>query len=154
MKNSIFTHRALATFLATLALVIVLCSFGDNNTQRFKDAVMNLGNTSHTLTNEFDYWPECGIRVTGSHLDSLISLSDLELMLPCPLYNSGPHHRLSTDTETVKWPDGHKLSPLCERAIPLSQRRRRLLSHQFLRHFSLGVEEVYAFGVILVSIAL
>ena len=84
-------------FLAFSAITIVFafsaCNNKDNeNVQRFKDAVINLDNTSHTLTDEFDYWPECGIRVTGSHLASLISLTELQEMLPCPLYVSGPHH--------------------------------------------------------------
>ena len=65
---------------------------GIDITQRFKDAALNLDKTYHTLTDEFDYWPECGIRVTGSHLASLISLTDLQQMLPYPLYVSGPHH--------------------------------------------------------------
>ena len=64
----------------------------EQNVQRFKDAVINLDNTHHTLVDEFDYWPECGIRVMGSHLASLISLTELQAMLPCPLYVSGPHH--------------------------------------------------------------
>ena len=64
----------------------------DSHAQRFKEAALNLDKTTHTLVDEFDYWPECGIRVTGSHLASLISLSELQQMLPCPLYVSGPHH--------------------------------------------------------------
>ena len=93
MKHSHVTHRMGTTFLAALTLIIIFSSFGgDSHTQRFKDAIMSLDNTIHTLTAEFDYWPECGIRVTGSHLASLISLTDLQKMLPCPLYVSGPHH--------------------------------------------------------------
>ena len=68
------------------------CNNDKENVQRFKDAAMNLDKTNHTLTDEFDYWPNCGIRVTGSHLASLISLEELQKMLPCPLYVSGPHH--------------------------------------------------------------
>ena len=80
--------------IAAIAIAFTLSAFisGSDNTQRFKDAALNLDNTYHTLTDEFDYWPECGIRVTGSHLASLISLTDLQNMLPYPLYLSGPHH--------------------------------------------------------------
>jgi len=81
--------------VAVFASALVFSAFmsgDDNNAQRFKDAAMNLDKTSHTLVDEFDYWPECGIRVTGSHLASLISLDELQQMLPCPLYVSGPHH--------------------------------------------------------------
>lgn len=92
-KLSIFSKMGKVIVVFALALVFsVFMSGGDNNAQRFKDAVMNLDKTSHTLTAEYDYWPECGIRVTGSHLASLISLEELEQMLPSPLYVSGPHH--------------------------------------------------------------
>ncbi|MBP5366194.1 MAG: hypothetical protein J6Y82_09780 [Bacteroidales bacterium] len=86
-------HFSIGKMLASVVVVAALCaSCGeDKNVQRFKDAAMQLDNTTHTLTSEFDYWPECGIRVTGSHLASLISLSELEQMVPSPLYVSGPH---------------------------------------------------------------
>lgn len=75
------------------ALVFSAFMSGDNNNaKRFKNAALNLDKTQHTLVDEYDYWPECGIRVTGSHLASLISLNELQQMLPCPLYVSGPHH--------------------------------------------------------------
>ncbi len=93
--------RKTAITLSAIALVAVFSAFiaGDDNSnvQRFKSAVMNLDKTCHTLTGEFDYWPECGIRVTGSHLASLISLKELQQMLPCPLYVSGPHRNGSWD---------------------------------------------------------
>lgn len=93
MKQLNFNHRTKVAVLAAFAFIFLLCSFGDNDvTERFKNAALNLDKTSHTLTDEFDYWPECGIRVTGSHLASLISLNELQQMLPCPLYVSGPHH--------------------------------------------------------------
>ena len=85
----------MARTIAVFALAMVFSAFmsGDNNNaQRFKDAALNLDKTSHTLVDEFDYWPRCGIRITGSHLASLISLEELQQMLPCPLYVSGPHH--------------------------------------------------------------
>ena len=92
-KHTIFSK--MARTIAVFALALVFSAFmsgDDNNAQRFKDAALNLDKTSHTLVDEFDYWPECGIRVTGSHLASLISLNELQGMLPCPLYVSGPHH--------------------------------------------------------------
>ena len=93
MKQHNSTHRTRIAVLAAIAFIIMLCSFGgDDNTERFRNAALNLDKTYHTLTDEFDYWPECGIRVTGSHLASLISLNDLQQMLPYPLYLSGPHH--------------------------------------------------------------
>lgn len=93
MKHFKFTYRTQVAILAAFAFIIMLCSFGGNdNTERFRNAALNLDKTYHTLTDEFDYWPECGIRVTGSHLASLISLNDLQQMLPYPLYLSGPHH--------------------------------------------------------------
>ena len=93
MKQHNSTHRTRVAILAAFAFVIMLCSFGGNDiTERFKNAALNLDKTYHTLTDEFDYWPECGIRVMGSHLASLISLTDLQQMLPYPLYLSGPHH--------------------------------------------------------------
>ena len=92
-KHSIFSKVALAVAVIASALVFSAFMTGDkNNEQRFKEAALNLDKTYHTLVDEFDYWPECGIRVTGSHLASLISLSDLQEMLPYPLYLSGPHH--------------------------------------------------------------
>lgn len=93
-KLSLIKKSALA--LAVIAIVFAFTSCNNDedakNVKRFKDAAMNLDNTTHTLTDEFDYWPECGIRVTGSHLASLITMNDLEKMLPCKLYVSGPHH--------------------------------------------------------------
>ena len=92
-KHAIFSN--MVRTIAAIALALVFSAFmsgGDNNAQRFKDAALNLDKTSHTLVDEFDYWPECGIRVMGSHLASLISLNELQGMLPCPLYVSGPHH--------------------------------------------------------------
>lgn len=85
-------HSMKMMALSLLGIVIACSSCGDKNAQRFKDAAMSLDNTRHTLTDEYDYWPDCGIRVTGSHLASLISLDELQKMLPCPLYVSGPHH--------------------------------------------------------------
>ena len=85
---------------AAIILTLTLDSCGkDGNADRFKEAAMNLDKTKHTLTNEYDYWPRCGIRITGSHLASLISLEELEQMLPCPLYVSGPHHDGKWDLE-------------------------------------------------------
>lgn len=93
MKHFKFTYRTQVAIVTAFAFIIMLCSFGGNDiTERFRNAALNLDKTYHTLTDEFDYWPECGIRVTGSHLASLISLNDLQQMLPCPLYVSGPHH--------------------------------------------------------------
>ena len=93
MKQLNSNHRTKVAALVAFAFIVLFCSFGgDDNTERFRNAALNLDKTYHTLTDEFDYWPECGIRVTGSHLASLISLNELQQMLPCPLYVSGPHH--------------------------------------------------------------
>ena len=93
MKQLNTNHRTKVAALVAFAFIVLFCSFGDDdNTERFRNAALNLDKTYHTLTDEFDYWPECGIRVTGSHLASLISLTDLQQMLPYPLYVSGPHH--------------------------------------------------------------
>lgn len=93
MKQLNSNHRTKVAALVAFAFIVLFCSFGGNdNTERFRNAALNLDKTYHTLTDEFDYWPECGIRVTGSHLASLISLNELQQMLPCPLYVSGPHH--------------------------------------------------------------
>ena len=93
MKQLNTNHRTKVAALVAFAFIVLFCSFGgDDNTERFRNAALNLDKTYHTLTDEFDYWPECGIRVTGSHLASLISLTDLQQMLPYPLYLSGPHH--------------------------------------------------------------
>ena len=90
------TFRSIMVALSAMVILFVFSAFSrdgkDSVVQRFKSAIMNLDYTYHTMPDEFDYWPECGIRVTGSHLASLISLSDLQKMLPCPLYISGPHH--------------------------------------------------------------
>lgn len=92
-KQSIFSKMAKTfVFFASALIFSAFMSGDDSNIQRFKDAALNLDKTSHTLVDEFDYWPECGIRVMGSHLASLISLNELQQMLPCPLYVSGPHH--------------------------------------------------------------
>ena len=92
-------QRTFCSIMVALSAMVILFVFSafsrdgkDSVVQRFKSAIMNLDYTYHTMPDEFDYWPECGIRVTGSHLASLISLSDLQKMLPCPLYVSGPHH--------------------------------------------------------------
>ena len=93
MKQLNSNHRTRVAVLAAFAFIVLLCSFGGNDiAERFKNAALDLDKTSHTLVDEYDYWPECGIRVTGSHLASLISLNELQQMLPCPLYVSGPHH--------------------------------------------------------------
>lgn len=90
------TFRSIMVALSAMVILFVFSAFSrdgkDSVVQRFKSAIMNLDYTYHTMPDEFDYWPECGIRVTGSHLASHISLSDLQKMLPCPLYVSGPHH--------------------------------------------------------------
>jgi hypothetical protein len=95
-KPSNFSLRKIAVVVVAAAFAFALSAFVngdyDSHVQRFKDAATNLDKTYHTLVDEFDYWPECGIRVTGSHLASLISLNELQQMLPCPLYVSGPHH--------------------------------------------------------------
>ena len=101
-KESTFSLRKLVLVLIAITIVFTFnaCNNKDEkNVQRFRDAATNLDNTTHTLTDEFDYWPECGIRVTGSHLASLISLTELQEMLPCPLYVSGPHHDGQWDLE-------------------------------------------------------
>lgn len=97
-KLSFVCKLAIAAAIATAFLAVASCKDDSANEQRFKDAAYHLDETSHTLTDEFDYWPECGIRVTGSHLASLISLSELQKMLPCPLYVSGPH-----DAKAGRW---------------------------------------------------
>ena len=101
-RNSILSLRKLVLAIIAITFVFAFsaCNNKDNeNVQRFKDAASNLDNTHHTLVDEFDYWPECGIRVMGSHLASLISLTELQEMLPCPLYVSGPHHDGKWDLE-------------------------------------------------------
>lgn len=90
-KHSIFSIRSMAMVLSAIAIVFVFNSCGDKNAKRFKEAAMNLDNTTFTSDWEYDYWPDGGIRNIGLHLASLISLNDLEAMLPCPLYISGPH---------------------------------------------------------------
>ena len=56
-----------------------------------KAATEKLDESMLVLEDEFDYWPDCGLRVTAGHLFSLISLRTLNRMLPCDLYVSGPH---------------------------------------------------------------
>lgn len=86
--------------LGGLILAFSFCSCGgDKNAQRIKEATLQLDNSRHTLIHEYDYWPDCGLRITGSHLASLISLEEFEKMLPCPLYVSGPHHDGQWDLE-------------------------------------------------------
>lgn len=102
-KQSTFSLRKMVLAITAITIVFTFSACNnkkdEQNVQRFKDAVTNLDNTHHTLVDEFDYWPECGIRVTGSHLASLISLTELEEMLPCPLYVSGPHHNGQWDLD-------------------------------------------------------
>ena len=102
-KQSTFSLRKMVLAITAITIVFTFNACNnkkdEQNVQRFKDAVTNLDNTHHTLVDEFDYWPECGIRVTGSHLASLISLTELEEMLPCPLYVSGPHHNGQWDLD-------------------------------------------------------
>ena len=102
MKN--FSRHSMPLALATVALTMLFafgsCTSAEKKAaNRFKEAAKNLDNTQHTLVDEFDYWPECGIRVTGSHLASLISLEEFQSMLPCPLYVSGPHSANSWNLE-------------------------------------------------------
>ena len=90
-------HKIINKFLMALSVAVLVSAFSacnndKGNAQRFKDAAMQLDQTKHTFTGLYDYWPVCGIRVTGSHLASIISLEELEKMLPAPLYVSGPHH--------------------------------------------------------------
>lgn len=91
MKKLYFTKVVMA--IAAIALVFAFgsCNKEGKNVNRFQEAALNLDNTTQTLEYEYDYWPNGGIRATGDRLASLISLSDLEKMLPCPLYVSGPH---------------------------------------------------------------
>ena len=86
-------HFTLRNMMMALCAVAILFAFscGDKNTKRFKEAAMKLDDTHFTF-NEYDDWPEGGLRNVGGHLASLISLNELEKMLPCPLYVSGPHH--------------------------------------------------------------
>jgi hypothetical protein len=83
--------RKMAIAFSAFVIVFSLSSCGDKNANRFKEAAMKLDNTTLTI-NDYDYWPEGGIRNIGGHLASLISLNELQKMLPCPLYVSGPHH--------------------------------------------------------------
>lgn len=83
--------RKMALAFSAFVIVFSLSSCGDKNANRFKEAAMKLDNTTLTI-NDYDYWPEGGIRNIGGHLASLISLNELQKMLPCPLYVSGPHH--------------------------------------------------------------
>ena len=87
-KLLIFRHLTLVVVAVSTLLALASCQKGDDNVQLFRDAALQLDNTRHTLTDEFDYWPDCGIRVTGSHLASLISLEGLQKLLPCPLFVS------------------------------------------------------------------
>lgn len=92
------TTTILAFSVISLCIAFSSCN-KDSNVKRFQDAALSLDKTTHTLVDEFDYWPECGIRVTGSHLASLISLTELQEMLPAPLYVSGPHKDGKWDLE-------------------------------------------------------
>lgn len=89
--TSHFTLRKMVFALSAIALIFAFSSCGDKNANRFKEAAMKLDNTSLIL-NDYDDWPDGGIRNVGGHLASLISLEELQKMLPCPLYVSGPHH--------------------------------------------------------------
>ena len=80
-------HKIINKFLMALSVAVLVSAFSacnndKGNAQRFKDAAMQLDQTKHTFTDLYDYWPVCGIRVTGSHLASIISLEELEKMLP------------------------------------------------------------------------
>ena len=106
-KNFTSSHgMPMSIITAALTLILVLSSSGSKikvkseDVTLFKTAAQNLDNTTHTLVDEFDYWPECGIRVMGSHLASLISLQQLNNLLPCPLYVSGPHSTSSWNLES------------------------------------------------------
>lgn len=76
--------------LLLLVGLLVACSARkftstSTNITVFKSAVMKLDETE---TPQSGYW---GIRWTGLNLSSLISLKQLNDLLPCPLYKSGPH---------------------------------------------------------------
>ena len=92
-KNFILFFKKAFLCFGGIILALTVCSCGgDKNAQRIKDATLQLDNSRHTLTDEYDYWPECGLRITGSHLASLLSLEEFEKMLPCQLYVSVTHH--------------------------------------------------------------
>lgn len=90
MLKHYLSNRKLALALSAIAIVFALSSCGDKNANRFKEAAMQLDNTTLTI-DDYDYWPDGGIRNIGGHLASLISLDELQKILPCPLYVSGPH---------------------------------------------------------------
>lgn len=91
MTKLSFRKVVLAMLAITVVFAFSSCSKDSKNVKIFKDAAMKLDKTEHTLEYEYDDWPEGGIRNVGSHLTSLIPLSQLEKMLPCPLFVSGPH---------------------------------------------------------------
>ena len=102
-KNFILFFKKAFLCFGGIILALTVCSCGgDKNAQRIKDATLQLDNSRHTLTDEYDYWPECGLRITGSHLASLLSLEEFEKMFPCPLYVSGPHHDGQWDLENTE----------------------------------------------------
>ena len=90
MKKHLTFQKMVMVFSA-IAILFAFSSCGNKNAKRFKEATMKLDNTSY-IFDDYDDWPEGGLRNMGGHLASLISLSELEKMLPCPLYVSGPHH--------------------------------------------------------------
>ena len=130
------------TFLAMMAIVAVVafssCNKDGKTVQAFKDAALNLDNTELTLEYEYDYWPTGGIRNIGGHLASLISLSDLEKMLPCPLYVSGPHKNGQWDLYSEDF--GHYnpqaiqyLADIAEKVV--SDKNFVKLSRPFVEHY-------------------
>ena len=63
-------HKIINKFLMALSVAVLVSAFSacnndKGNAQRFKDAAMQLDQTKHTFTDLYDYWPVCGIRVTG-----------------------------------------------------------------------------------------
>ena len=90
-KKSMIRKFVLAAMAIAVVFAFTSCDKDSKTVQVFKDAALNLDNTQHTLEYEYDAWPDGGIRATGSRLASLITLSQLEALLPCPLYVSGPH---------------------------------------------------------------
>ena len=143
MYNFIYKKSVLRGLLALLTLAL-LTSCGsksgssagstddeyyhnDQAVKLFSWALENLNKTTHTIIDEYDTWPESEVRLTGSHLASLISKKTMEELWGCPIYLSGPHY----DNGWNLWSEefGHYNPEAIKRFISLE---RQVLSNESL----------------------
>lgn len=119
---------------------------------KLQSVISNLDKTKY-LGNDFDYWPDCGLRNAYFHIISLINLNEINEIFKNEIFISGPHSKNSLNLNSL-YDFGH-YNPTFLKAVKINLdatledhdfiKRTKFLYDKYISKIALNYSYAYLF---------